>query len=263
MGVINVTPDSFSDGGIFLNKDNAINHAVQLMDEGAHILDIGGESSRPGADTVGVEEECARVVPVIEGLAEEAAERGVVISIDTRNPATMREAVNAGAGMINDVTALREDEGSLETIAQLGVPVCLMHMQGSPQNMQEKPQYFNVVEEVVDFLSERIKACTAAGFDADHLIVDPGIGFGKTLEHNLQLLKNLSRFNDLGVPVLLGASRKSFIEKICGSLPADQRLPGSLAAALYGLKAGCSIFRVHDVAATKQAFDVFNAIDQC
>lgn len=255
MGIVNVTPDSFSDGGLFADPVRAIAQGFRLAEEGADILDIGGESTRPGAAPVSPQQEMDRVLPVIEGL--KGCSR--LISIDTRNAATMREAVRAGAGMINDVTALR-GEGCLQAAAQSGVPVCLMHMQGMPQTMQKDPHYDDVVSEVYGFLQERIKACEKAGLAREKIVVDPGIGFGKTLDHNLVLLKNLGHFRSLGVPLLVGLSRKSFIEKICPSTPPDARLPGSLAAALWALQQGAGIFRVHDVAETRQALAVFKAI---
>lgn len=257
MGVVNVTPDSFSDGGMFFDADKAIEHGRQLIEEGADILDIGGESTRPGAKPVSEDEEIRRVIPVIEALAG----KGAALSIDTRHAATMEAALKAGADMINDVTALTGDDRSLQVAARSEVPVCLMHMQGEPQTMQQGPAYGNVVDDVYDYLDERIKICEAAGIKRKRLIADPGIGFGKTLDHNLALMKNIARFNDLGVPVLLGASRKSFIAKICGEeTSADKRLPGSLAAVLYALNQGVTYFRVHDVAETRQAIAVYEAI---
>lgn len=256
MGVVNVTPDSFSDGGRFFDVADAIAHGLRLADEGADILDIGGESTRPGAAAVAVAEEIDRVLPVIEGLKG----RGKIISIDTRNAATMRAALKAGARFINDVTALRGDPDSLAVAAESEAAICLMHMQGEPQTMQQNPSYENVVTDVKTFLATRIAACVEAGIDKSRLVVDPGIGFGKMLSHNLTLLKELGAFQELGVPLLLGVSRKSFIEKIGPGTAAEDRLPGSLAAALWGLQRGVSIFRVHDVAATRQALSVFSAI---
>lgn len=259
MGVINVTPDSFSDGGQFLDHQRAIEHGMRLAAEGAAILDIGGESTRPGANPVSIDEEIGRVIPVINGLRNS----GAILSVDTRNAETMRAAVAAGASMVNDVSALTHDPKSLSVVAELGISVCLMHMQGDPQTMQAAPHYDNVVQEVFDFLKSRIDACRAAGVAQDKIIIDPGIGFGKTLEHNISLLQNLDKFQSLGCPVLLGVSRKSFISKIMNSsAPADTRLPGSLAAAVWGLQKGARIFRVHDVAETKQAFAVWQAISR-
>lgn len=255
MGVINVTPDSFSDGGLFADPQRAIEHGFRLAQEGADILDIGGESTRPGAASVSVQQEMDRVLPVIEGLRG----CGTLLSIDTRHAATMRAAVRAGAGIINDITALEDKEG-LKAAAESGVTVCLMHMQGTPQTMQKNPHYGDVVAEVKSYLAARIEDCVLAGIAREKIIIDPGIGFGKTLAHNLTLLKNLHAFSALGVPVLVGLSRKSFIDKICPGTPADERLPGSLAAALWAREQGASIFRVHDVAATRQAFAVFKAM---
>lgn len=256
MGIINVTPDSFSDGGRFFDPAKAIAHGKRLMAEGAHILDIGGESTRPGSAPVPLEEEIARVVPVIKGLAGE----GALISIDTRNAATMRAAIEAGAGMVNDVTALTHDPDSLSVVAESGVYVCLMHMQGDPETMQNRPTYDDVVAEVRDYLQARVAACEETGVNRSRIVIDPGIGFGKALDHNINLLKNMDKFTDLGGGVLLGASRKRFIDHICpGALP-DERLPGSLAAVLAAWGQGVRAFRVHDVAETAQALAVFRKI---
>lgn len=255
MGVVNVTPDSFSDGGQFLKPEDAVAHGRRLIEEGAHILDIGGESTRPGAEPVSADEEIARVVPVIEGLKGCKA----VLSVDARRTEVMRAALQAGATMINDVQALQAD-GALELVADSKASVCLMHMKGEPGTMQDNPQYEDVVAEVYEFLQERMAACEAAGIPKDRIIVDPGVGFGKTLDHNLDLLHNIQKFHTLGVPVLVGASRKRFIEAIDSGAESGQRLPGSLAAALWGMLNGVQIFRVHDVAETRQAFQVFQAI---
>ena len=255
MGVVNVTPDSFSDGGRYLATDAAIAHGLQLEAEGADILDIGGESTRPGAEPLGIEDECRRVLPVIEGLARRAR---VPLSIDTRNAEVMRRAAQSGARIINDVSALAHDPQSLEVAAASGLPVVLMHALGDPRTMQRNPVYDDVVLDVYDALEVRIEACEKAGIARERLIVDPGIGFGKTLAHNLALLGALSIFHGLGCTVLLGASRKSFIGKLTGAL-ADDRLPGSLAAALLGAVQGVQIVRVHDVAATRQALAVWEA----
>lgn len=256
MGVVNVTPDSFSDGGAFFDPAAAVSHGFRLAEEGADILDVGGESTRPGAVPVSAQEEMDRVLPVIEGLKG----CGALLSIDTRHAATMREAVRAGAGMINDIHALR-GEGSLAAAAESGVPVCLMHMRGQPGAMQDAPAYDDVVSDIMDFLTQRIESCVAAGIPKSRIVIDPGIGFGKTLLHNVEILKNIKTFKELNVPVLIGVSRKSFIEKICpGVAPAD-RLPGSLAAELWALQQGADILRVHDVAATRQAVAVLQAIE--
>ena len=256
MGIVNVTPDSFSDGGAHDTTDAAVAHALRLVEEGADVLDIGGESTRPGAAEVEVEEELRRVVPVIERLAAQVA---VPISIDTSKPEVMRAAVQAGAGMINDVYGLRR-EGALDAAAALGVPVVLMHMQGEPRSMQAAPQYDDVVGEVHRFLAERIFAAEMAGIAKQRIVVDPGFGFGKDTAHNLQLLAQFERFVELGVPVLAGLSRKRSIGELTGrDVPAD-RVAGSVAAHLIAAQRGAAIVRVHDVAATVDALKVWNAV---
>lgn len=256
MGIVNVTPDSFSDGGAHDTTDAAVAHALRLVEEGADLLDIGGESTRPGAAEVEVEEELRRVVPVIERLAAQVA---VPISIDTSKPEVMRAAVEAGAGMINDVYGLRR-EGALDAAAALGVPVVLMHMQGEPRSMQAAPQYDDVVGEVHRFLAERIFAAEMAGIPKQRIVVDPGFGFGKDTAHNLQLLAQFERFIELGVPVLAGLSRKRSIGELTGrDVPAD-RVAGSVAAHLIAAQRGAAIVRVHDVAATVDALKVWNAV---
>ena len=256
MGIVNVTPDSFSDGGAHDTADAAVAHALRLVEEGADALDIGGESTRPGAAEVEVEEELRRVVPVIERLAAQVA---VPISIDTSKPEVMRAAVQAGAGMINDVCGLRR-EGALDAAAALGVPVVLMHMQGEPRSMQAAPQYDDVVGEVHRFLAERIFAAEMAGIPKQRIVVDPGFGFGKDTAHNLQLLAQFERFAELGVPVLAGLSRKRSIGELTGrDVPAD-RVAGSVAAHLIAAQRGAAIVRVHDVAATIDALKVWNAV---
>ncbi|NHK29309.1 dihydropteroate synthase [Parvularcula flava] len=258
MGIVNVTPDSFSDGGRYSEAARAVEHGLQLVEEGAHILDIGGESTRPGADDVPVEEEIARVVPVIEGLVKHTS---ATISIDTRKPVVARAAHAAGAHIWNDVSALTWADDSLESAAELAMPVVLMHAQGDPKTMQQNPVYGDVVEEVTGWLGERIEACIAGGLPKDRLIVDPGIGFGKTVAHNLALLAGLDRLTTLGCPVLLGASRKRFISAIDRDMPANDRLGGSIASVLAGASRGATMFRVHDVAATRQALAMFSAIE--
>ena len=253
MGVVNVTPDSFSDGGRYLQADAAIAHALGLAAEGADILDIGGESTRPGSGAVDADAELARVLPVIEGLRGRTP---VPLCIDTRNAEVMRRAAAAGASLINDVSALTHDPASLAAAAQTGLPVVLMHAQGDPRTMQDHPTYADVVLDVYDALEARIEACERAGIPRARLIVDPGIGFGKTLAHNLALLGALGIFHGLGCAILLGASRKSFIGHLTGA-DAASRLPGSLAAALAGVAQGVQILRVHDVAATRQAMAVW------
>jgi dihydropteroate synthase len=255
MGILNLTPDSFSDGGLFLSRDQAVSHALKMADEGADIIDVGGESTRPGTLAVSVQEELGRVVPVIEALRREVE---IPISIDTSKPQVMREAVSAGAGMINDVKALRE-ENALATAAELGVPVCLMHMQGEPRSMQVNPTYKDVVVEVRDFLSARRQACLDAGVDEKKILIDPGFGFGKTLEHNLELLRNLSELKSVGAPVLVGLSRKSMIGKAIG-LPVDKRLHASVALAILAVRTGASVIRLHDVAATREAVRMVEAV---
>ncbi|MEL6364925.1 MAG: dihydropteroate synthase [Pseudomonadota bacterium] len=257
MGVVNVTPDSFSDGGRHDDPERAVAHGLALAEEGADILDIGGESTRPGADVVPADKELARVLPVIEGLR---ARTCVPISIDTRKPDVARAAVAAGALIWNDVSALTYAPQSLKTAAALGVDIVLMHAQGDPKTMQKAPHYADVVEEVYAFLAGRVEAAVTAGVDEARLIVDPGIGFGKTLAHNLALLAHLKRLKALGRPVLLGASRKRFIAALDRNGPADERLGGSVAAALAGFEAGVDYVRVHDVAATRQAFAVAAAV---
>ena len=255
MGIVNVTPDSFSDGGEHFDTDAAIAHGLRLVEEGADVLDVGGESTRPGAGEVPVDEELRRVVPVIEALA---ARTQVPVSVDTSKPEVMRAAVAAGAGMINDVYALRR-EGALDAAAALGVPVVLMHMLGEPRSMQDEPRYDEVVDEVHRFLAERIFAAQMAGIDKKHIVVDPGFGFGKTREDNLQLLARLERFTDLGVPVLAGLSRKRTIGELTGR-DAAGRVHGSVAAHLIAVQRGARIVRVHDVAATVDALKIWNAV---
>ena len=256
MGIVNVTPDSFSDGGAHDTTDAAVAHALRLVEEGADLLDIGGESTRPGAAEVEVEEELRRVVPVIERLAAQVA---VPISIDTSKPEVMRAAVQAGVVVINDVYGLRR-EGALDAAAALGVPVVLMHMQGEPRSMQAAPQYDDVVGEVHRFLAERIFAAEMAGIPKQRIVVDPGFGFGKDTAHNLQLLAQFERFAELGVPVLAGLSRKRSIGELTGrDVPAD-RVAGSVAAHLIAAQRGAAIVRVHDVAATIDALKVWNAV---
>jgi dihydropteroate synthase len=258
MGIVNVTPDSFSDGGRWLDPQAAIAHGLQLEAEGADLLDIGGESTRPGAEPIGVDEELRRVIPVIAALASKVR---APLSIDTRNAEVMRRAADAGARIINDVAALGHDPAALRVAAGTGLPVVLMHAQGDPRTMQLAPRYDDVVLDVYDWLDGRIAACEAAGIPRARIVVDPGIGFGKTVDHNLALIARLSILHGLGCPILLGASRKSFIGRLSGGAPADQRMPGSVAAALLGAAQGAQILRVHDVAATRQALAVWEAAD--
>ena len=256
MGIVNATPDSFSDGGMFADAMAAVDHALMLVDEGADILDIGGESTRPGATAISVEEELRRVVPIIEALAQQTPAK---ISIDTRKPEVARACIAAGASIWNDVSALSFSADSVETAAQLGCDVVLMHAQGDPKTMQDDPQYDDVIEEVYNFLDGRKNAAIAAGVCAARIFVDPGIGFGKTLHHNIALLASLGRFKQLG-PVLLGASRKRFIAAIDRDGPAHGRLGGSIAAALIAAGQNVDIVRVHDVAETRQALALHRAI---
>lgn len=259
MGVVNVTPDSFSDGGVFLNPDKAIEHGLNLLNEGATLLDVGGESTRPGAQPVEIQGEIERILPVIEGLKGRAR----WISVDTRNAKTMEAALRAGANIINDISALRYDPASVSVAAEAQVPVFLMHSKGSPQGMQENPFYNNVVEDVFCYLKRRIEFFETNRIGRHLLVSDPGIGFGKTLEHNILLLRNIRKFHELEVPVMLGVSRKSFIGKISKGEPPCDRIPGSLSAALWGLSQGVQFYRVHDVAQTRQAFKVYEAISSC
>ena len=255
MGILNVTPDSFSDGGRFVARDRALAHARAMVEEGAAIIDVGGESTRPGAEAVPVQQELDRVVPVIEALR---AELPAAVSVDTSKPEVMRAAVAAGAGLINDVRALREP-GALAAAVDAGVPVCLMHMQGEPRSMQQQPQYTDVVAEVRDFLLERAAACEAAGIPPDRILLDPGFGFGKTVEHNLRLLKHLPVLADTGYVVLAGLSRKSLIGAVLG-LPVERRLAPSVALAVLAVWQGARIVRAHDVAATVQAVRMCEAV---
>ncbi|MGO1118402.1 dihydropteroate synthase [Rhodovibrionaceae bacterium A322] len=257
MGIINATPDSFSDGGDRYDAGRAVADGLAMVEAGASLVDVGGESTRPGAEPVGLEEELRRTIPVVKALADQ----GVKVSIDTRHGPVMAEAAAAGAAAINDVTALSGDEDSLRLAAETGLPVYLMHMQGSPQTMQQNPSYVDVSLEVRDYLAGRLEACQDAGIPLEKLAVDPGIGFGKSLAHNLELMDRLALLHGLGVPLLLGASRKSFIGKLSKAEAPKDRLPGSLAAVLAGVARGVQFFRVHDVAETVQALRVWEAMD--
>lgn len=260
MGIVNTTPDSFSDGGEFVTADRAIAHGLQLANEGAKIIDIGGESTRPMAQTVNIVKEIARIEAVVRGLAGKAP----FISIDTRNAATMRVALDRGANFINDISALTHSPEAMSLLAPLEhVPICLMHMRGAPATMQIAPVYGDVVREVMNFLIERIAACEKAGIARRRLVVDPGIGFGKTAEQNLALLSAVGKFKTLGCPVLIGTSRKSFIAAVTqDGTPPKNRIGGSLATAIAAVERGVDILRVHDVAATAQAVQVHEAIKQ-
>jgi dihydropteroate synthase len=255
MGVLNVTPDSFSDGGLYLDPDEAIRQALRMATEGAGIIDVGGESTRPGAEPVDTIEELERVIPVVEALV---AAVDLPISVDTSKPGVMEAAIAAGASMINDVMALREP-GALDAVAGSSVAICLMHMQGRPRTMQAAPRYGDVVQDVHHFLAERLRACEIAGIDRSRLVIDPGFGFGKTLEHNLDLLARLAEFSREGLPVLAGLSRKSMIGQLTGR-SAGERLAGSVALAALAVERGACIIRAHDVAATVDAVRIATAL---
>lgn len=256
MGIVNVTPDSFSDGGLLPTATAAVEHAMRLVDEGADILDIGGESTRPGAQPVSAAEELERVIPVLEALRD----AGVPVSIDTQKPEVMVAAIRAGASMINDVNALQA-EGALDAVATTSVALCLMHKQGEPQTMQQQPSYRDVVAEVQEFLAARVAAALAAGVARERLLIDPGFGFGKSLEHNLTLLRQLDRLEALGVPLLAGLSRKTMLGTITGNA-VGERVHASVAAAVLAVMKGARILRVHDVRATRDALKVIRAVER-
>lgn len=256
MGVVNVTPDSFSDGGRFFDADAALQQSLALVREGAAVIDIGGESTRPGSDWVTLDEELRRVLPVVEALAERV---GVPISIDTTKAEVARRALAAGAAIVNDVTALRGDESMAAVVAESGCPVCLMHMQGQPKTMQQDPHYDDVVSEVLGFLEERMAFALSRGVREEQIMLDPGIGFGKTAGHNLSVLRHLDRLVELGRPVLVGASRKRFLGAILGVEP-DQRAIGTVATTVLGVQAGAHVFRVHDVRPNFEAMRVALAV---
>ncbi len=257
IGIVNVTPDSFSDGGDFLSPNEAIRKGLALMGEGADIIDIGGESTRPGAKEVSVAEELKRVIPVVEGLAS----AGAIVSVDTRHSIVMEAAIAAGAKIINDISALNDDEKSIEVIKKYpDTFVILMHKQGQPYNMQQNYQYNNVVMDVYHYLLKRIHYCEAYGIDRERIAVDPGIGFGKSVQHNLSLMGRLSLLKGYGCPVMLGASRKSFIAAVSRNVPPKERISGSIAATLWSVRQGAGLLRVHDVRETKQALDVWQSI---
>ena len=256
MGVVNVTPDSFSDGGLFDRPDRAVAHGLTLLEQGADLLDIGGESTRPGAEPVTEDEELARVMPVLEGLRRHS---DAPISIDTSKPALMRAAAEAGADMINDVSALGAP-GSLQAVVASGLPVCLMHMQGEPRTMQRNPRYDDVVGEVLGFFQDRLQTCLDAGVARESIVLDPGFGFGKSLDHNLALLHRLDELNSLGYPLLVGISRKSMLGALTGRKAPDQRVAASVAAAVIAAQRGAAIVRVHDVAETIDALKIWSAL---
>ncbi len=255
MGVINVTPDSFSDGGQFAERSAAVTHGLRLVDEGAHVLDVGGESTRPGAAPVGEQEELARVVPVIEGLGA-ADSRSFEISVDTAKLGVAGAALDAGAGIVNDVTAFRSAPEMAGLVARRGAGCCLMHMLGEPRTMQRAPRYGDVVSEVKSFLEERLGFALSEGVDEDRIWLDPGIGFGKTVGHNLELLRRLDELVAIGRPIVVGTSRKSFLGKLTGGRSESERLPGTIATNVLALERGASVFRVHDVAEVTDALTV-------
>ena len=257
MGILNVTPDSFSDGGRFVGRDAALRQADAMALDGAGIIDIGGESTRPGAQGVTEQEELDRVIPVLEAVRQAV---DTPVSVDTSKPGVMREAVAAGASMLNDIRALRE-AGALQAAAELGVPVCLMHMQGQPRTMQKNPQYDDVVREVGEFLDARVAACTDAGIARELLVLDPGFGFGKTPRQNMEMLANLRQFTDAGLPLLAGLSRKSTLGELTGRA-VDERMPSSVAAAVIAAMRGADIVRVHDVRETVDALRVVAAVTE-
>lgn len=257
MGILNVTPDSFSDGGLYQTHDAAFDKAMQMVADGADIIDVGGESTRPDAKVISVGQEIERVLPVIERLAKE----NIVVSIDTRNAQTMAAALRAGAVIVNDVSALRHDEKAIEIVASSDCLLCLMHMQGTPQTMQINPHYDDVVGDVFDFLKERITFCESQNIQIDRLAIDVGIGFGKTLDHNLDLMRHTADFTSLGACLLYGTSRKRFIAALDNDAAADRRLGGSIASILYTYCGGARIFRVHDVFESVQALKTFAAIE--
>ncbi len=256
MGIVNVTPDSFSDGGLHGTAETGVLHGLALAGQGAHILDVGGESTRPGSDAVSVDEELSRVIPAVKRLSD----AGHVVSIDTRKAAVMREAVKAGAAIINDVSALQHDAESLRVVAELGCPVVLMHAQGDPRTMQLNPHYDDVALDVYDHLEGRVEACVAAGIPRSRIAIDPGIGFGKTFRHNLEILNQLTLFHGLGVAVLLGLSRKGFVGALTGEKNAGNRVHGSVGGAVQAALNGVHILRVHDVKATVEALAVATAV---
>lgn len=256
MGILNVTPDSFSDGGKYLEKNNAINHALAMIDNGADIIDVGGESTRPFSDPVSLDEEISRVIPVIEGIRKES---DVCISIDTTKSEVATAALNSGASLINDVSAMEVDPLMIDVALKFDCPIIIMHMKGTPKSMQENPQYESLISDIKDYLQERVDFIVSKGINSKKIVIDPGIGFGKTVENNFEIINNLNHFTKMGFPVMLGASRKSFIG-ISLDLPEEDRLEGSLAANIIGLQNGAKIFRVHDVAETNKAFVIANKI---
>tara|TARA_B100000900_G_scaffold55532_1_gene41357 strand:+ start:2025 stop:2876 length:852 start_codon:yes stop_codon:yes gene_type:complete len=256
MGILNVTPDSFSDGGKYLEKNNAINHALAMIDNGADIIDVGGESTRPFSDPVSLDEEISRVIPVIKGIRKES---DVCISIDTTKSEVATAALDSGASLINDVSAMEVDPLMIDVALKFDCPIIIMHMKGTPKSMQDNPQYESLISDIKDYLQERVDFIVSKGINSKKIVIDPGIGFGKTVENNFEIINNLNHFTKMGFPVMLGASRKSFIG-ISLDLPEEDRLEGSLAANIIGLQNGAKIFRVHDVAETNKAFVIANKI---
>ncbi|MCL5073876.1 MAG: dihydropteroate synthase [Actinobacteria bacterium] len=258
MGILNITPDSFYDGGQYFEKSNAFRRAEEIIEQGAHIIDVGGMSTRPGSKPVSPDEELNRIIPVIEHIAKNF--KKIPISIDTYRSEVAKKAIDAGAVIINDISGLSADNKMMELVLQSKSSIIIMHMQGNPENMQENPAYSDVVDEVYDYLYERALKATQAGIEKEKIIVDPGIGFGKNVEHNLEILSGLSEFNEMGYPVLAGVSRKSFIGNLLGGLPAEERLEGSIAAAVYAFLNGAKILRVHDIKETLRALKIAKAI---
>lgn len=256
MGVLNTTPDSFSDGGQYFDAEKAIESAKRMISQGADIIDVGGESTRPGAQAVSADDEINRVIPVIKALHRST---DIPISIDTSKPEVMKLAIEAGASMVNDVCALSAD-GALETVAMLNVDVCLMHMQGSPRTMQKSPTYNNVIDDIKDFFDQRIQACINVGIAEDKIILDPGFGFGKTLDHNLEILKHLNEFKSFGLPLLAGLSRKSMIGALLNDRNVDGRVVGSVVGAIIATQNGADIVRVHDVLETRDALTILGGV---
>ena len=259
MGILNVTPDSFSDGGAYPSTSRALARAVEMVEEGAMLIDIGGESTRPGADRVDAAEQKRRILDVVEQVCR-AVPEGVIVSVDTTLSEVACAALDAGAGMINDISAGRDDPEIFSLVAERSVPYCLMHMQGTPKTMQDDPRYSDVVSEVRDFLKERAEVAQQAGVESGQIVVDPGIGFGKRTEHNLQLIARLDRIVELGYPVLLGTSRKRFMGEIAGASDPAQRMPATVVTTGWGLRAGAKIFRVHDVWQNRQALELTQAL---
>ena len=259
MGILNVTPDSFSDGGAYPSTSRALARALEMAEEGATLIDVGGESTRPGADRVDAEEQKRRILDVVEQVSQAVPEE-VIVSVDTTLSEVARSALDAGAGMVNDISAGRDDPEMFSLVAERGVPYCLMHMQGTPKTMQDDPQYSDAVKEVREFLGERAEAAQRAGVESGKIIVDPGIGFGKRTEHNLQLIAQLNKIVELGYPVLLGTSRKRFMGEISGASDPGQRVPATVVTTGWGLCAGARIFRVHDVWQNRQALDLTQAL---